>query len=51
MWVVDAEGRSPRLVDVKADSASWAPDGARLAYASYKSGHFQIYTASQPGFR
>ena len=49
VYVIDADGRNPRLIDTKAYNPSWAPDSQRLTYASYKSGRYQIYTAAPDG--
>ncbi len=49
LFVMEADGRNPMLVDVKAESASWSPDSSKLAYGSYKVTRFQIYVANRDG--
>ncbi len=49
VFVMEADGRNPTLVDVKADGPSWSPDSAKLAYGTYKSGRFQIHVANRDG--
>ncbi|MBA3451972.1 MAG: PD40 domain-containing protein [Deltaproteobacteria bacterium] len=49
LFVMEADGRNPMLVDIKADGPSWSPDSLRIAYASYKVTRFQIYVANRDG--
>jgi len=50
LWVMEADGRNPVMIDVKARVASWSPDGTRIAYASYKvNSRYQIYVANADG--
>lgn len=49
VFVMEADGRNPTLVDIKADGASWSADSAKIAYGSYKVTRFQIYVANRDG--
>lgn len=49
VFVMEADGRNPQLVDVKADSPTWSPDSTKIAYATFKSGKFQIHVANRDG--
>ncbi|HEU0029909.1 MAG TPA: hypothetical protein VFQ53_04695 [Kofleriaceae bacterium] len=49
VFVMEADGRNPMLVDVKADAPTWSPDSTKLAYGTFKSGRFQIHVANRDG--
>lgn len=49
VFVMEADGRNPKIVDVKADRASWSADSLKIAYGSYKVTRFQIYVANRDG--
>lgn len=49
VFVIEADGRNPRMIDVKATRPTWSPDSTRVAYGSYKAGRFQIYVANADG--
>ena len=49
LWIMNADGSAPRMLDVKANAPAWSPDGKKIAYGSFKSGRFQVYVINPDG--
>lgn len=49
VWTTDSEGSREERLARSAESADWAPDGARLAFVSTRDGNREIYAADPSG--
>jgi len=50
LYVMNADGSEPTRIATHAGAGlSWSPSGDRIAYASYVSGRFQIWTSNPDG--